>query len=215
MTQQADLIRDKRRAFAAPGGFHDRLIRFLGKALPAAIGLVAAVMIISPLSPRGDISFLLDRNKVETTAERMKVDNATYRGSDSRGRAFSLTAGSAVQKTSDAPIVQLEKLAAKMQLTEGPADLWAPQGFYNFRTEKVTVAGPVNFRAADGYQMITRNVAIDLNTQRAEGSGGVTGSVPTGTFKAQRISADLDDRTIVLEGNARLRMTPGKLRIPQ
>ncbi|HKX77757.1 MAG TPA: LPS export ABC transporter periplasmic protein LptC [Novosphingobium sp.] len=215
MTQQADQIRDQRRAFATPGGFHDRLIGFLGKALPAAIGLVAAVMIISPLSPRGDISFLLDRNKVETTAERMKVDNATYRGSDSRGRAFSLTAGSAVQTTVRQPIVQMEKLAAKMQLSEGPADLWAPEGFYNFRTEKVAVAGPVNFRAADGYRMVTRNVAIDLKSQRAVGSGGVAGAVPTGTFRARSISADLEDRTIVLEGNARLRMTPGKLRIPQ
>jgi hypothetical protein len=54
MTVQADLIRDKRRHFATPGGFHDKLISFLAKALPAAIGLVAAVMILSPLSPRGE-----------------------------------------------------------------------------------------------------------------------------------------------------------------
>ena len=47
MTVQADQIRDKRRHFAAPGGSHDRLIGFLAKALPAAIGLVAAVMILS------------------------------------------------------------------------------------------------------------------------------------------------------------------------
>ena len=69
MTAQADLIRDKRRHFAAPGGAHDRLIGFLAKALPAAIGVVAAVMILSPLSQRGEISFILDRNKVAITGD--------------------------------------------------------------------------------------------------------------------------------------------------
>jgi lipopolysaccharide export system protein LptC len=215
MTAQADLIRDKRRAFAAPGGFHDRLISFLAKALPAAIGLVAAVMILSPLSPRGEISFLLDRKKVAVTAERIKVDEAAYRGRDNRGRPFLVTAGNAVQASSDVPIVEMYDLSARMDLQDGPARIWADEGKYNFDREEVAVEGPVNFEAADGYRMTTRNVEINLGTRRAVGSGGVEGAVPTGTFRADRIVADLDSRAVVLDGNARLRMTPGKLRLPQ
>ena len=67
MSLQGAQIRNRRRLLAAPGGSHDRMVAFLGKALPTAIGLVAAVMIIVPLSPRGEISFLLDRNKVAVT----------------------------------------------------------------------------------------------------------------------------------------------------
>jgi lipopolysaccharide export system protein LptC len=66
MTQAADLQRNQRRRWAAPGGAHDRLIRALMVVLPAGIGMVAAIMILAPLSPRGEISFLLDRNKVDT-----------------------------------------------------------------------------------------------------------------------------------------------------
>jgi len=215
MTAQADLIRDRRRIFATPGGFHDRLISFLAKALPAAIGLIAAVMILSPLSPRGEISFLLDRNKVAITNERIKVDEAAYRGRDAQGRSFVVTAGSAVQASAKEPVVIMDNLEAKMILKEGPAQLSAQEGKYNFDTEKIQVDGPVNFKAADGYRMVTSNVEIDLDTQRATGTGGVEGSVPTGTFQADRISADLNDRTVTLEGKARLRMTPGKLRMPQ
>ncbi len=215
MTAQADLIRDKRRHFATPGGFHDKLISFLAKALPAAIGLVAAVMILSPLSPRGEIGFLLDRNEVAVTDQRIKVDEAAYRGRDAQGRTFVVTAGSAVQASSDTPVVEMDDLVAKMQLKEGPAQLSAEQGFYNFDIEQITVAGPVNFTAVDGYSMVTNNVRIDLDTRTAVGSGGVEGSVPTGTFRADRIIADLDERNVTLEGNARLRMTPGKLRMPQ
>lgn len=215
MTVQADLIGDRRRAFATPGGFHDRLISFLTKALPAAIGLVAAVMILSPLSSRGEISFLLDRNKVAITDQRIKVDEAAYRGRDAEGRSFVVTAGSAVQASSKAPVVEMVKLVARMDLREGPAELWAREGDYNFDTEKITVDGQVNFKAADGYQMVTENVEIDLHTRKAVGSGSVEGEVPTGTFRADRIIADLDARIVTLEGSARLRMTPGKLRLPE
>jgi lipopolysaccharide export system protein LptC len=215
MTAQADLIRDKRQHFAAPGGFHDRLVGFLAKALPAAIGVVAAVMILTPLSPRGEISFLLDRNKVAVTPERVHVDKAMYRGEDNHGRDFVLTAGSAIQPSPNSPILLLDDLLARIQLKDGPAVLKAPDGRYNFNTSVVSVPGPVNFAAADGYRMVTHNVGIDLKTRHIQGSGGVSGTVPAGTFSAERISGDLGARTVTLEGNARLRMTPGKMRMPQ
>ncbi|WP_404479402.1 LPS export ABC transporter periplasmic protein LptC [Novosphingobium sp. BL-52-GroH] len=215
MSVEAVQIRNRRRHFAAPGGSHDRLVGFLAKALPAAIGVVAAVMILVPLSPRGEISFLLDRNKVAITTERLKVDDAAYRGKDNKNRAFVVTAGTAVQKAATTPVVQMQKLKALMSLNDGPAQIVAPNGAYNYDTEQIAVSGPVNFAAPDGYKMTTRNVAIDVRNQRAVGSGGVDGTVPTGTFRADSMNADLENRTVTLEGNARLRMTPGKLRIPQ
>lgn len=215
MTAQADIIRNRRQHFAAPGGFHDRLVSFLAKALPACIGLVAAVMILVPLSPRGEISFLLDRNKVAVTPERIHVEKAMYRGQDNQGRPFQLTAGNAIQPSPVQPILMMQNLIASMQLKDGPAELRAPGGKYNFETGRVAVPGPVNFSAADGYSMVTQNVDIDLKTRQLMGSGGVSGTVPAGTFTADRISADLGERTVAIEGNARLRMTPGKMRMPQ
>src|SRR5690349_684352 len=118
MTAQADLIRDKRRHFAAPGGFHDRLIRMLRKVLPAAIGVIAAVMILAPFTQHGEISFLLDRNRVAVTGERIAVDKAMYRGQDNQGRPFSLTAGSAVQASPAIPIVEMKNLVGNIQLED-------------------------------------------------------------------------------------------------
>jgi len=215
MTAQADINRTKRQHFAAPGGFHDKLVRVLGKVLPAGIGLVAAVMVLVPLGPRGEISFLLDRNKVAVTPERIHVDEAMYRGADNQGRPFQLTAGQAVQPSPASPILELTDLVAKIQLTDGPAQLAAPGGAYNFDTSQVAVPGPVNFTAADGYSMITQNVAIDLKTRRIAGAGGVSGTVPAGTFTADRIIGDLGERTVTLDGRARLRMTPGQMRMPR
>lgn len=63
-TQEAEQLRSRRQHFAAPGGSHDRLVRLLARVLPMGVGVLAALMVITPLSPRGEVSFLLDRNKV-------------------------------------------------------------------------------------------------------------------------------------------------------
>jgi lipopolysaccharide export system protein LptC len=214
MTQAADLMRSRRRAYAAPGGFHDAMVRMLATTLPALIGVVAAVMILAPLSPRGEISFLLDRNKVAIAPERIRVANATYRGRDSEGRGFSVNAGSAVQVSASDPVVQMDNLAATLSMTEGPAHLTAPSGAYDFDHDMMQVGGPVIFTAADGYRLSASGVSIDLKNRRVSGSGGIVGEVPSGTFSANGIRADLVERSVSLEGNARLRMVPGRMRMP-
>lgn len=215
MSVRAIQIRDRRQHFAAPGGSHDRLVAFLAKALPAGIGVVAAVMILVPLSPRGEISFLLDRNKVAVTSERIRVSDAAYRGQDNHGRDFVVTAGTAVQKSAEIPIVEMLDLSARLNLNDGPAEVRAPRGAYNYKDEKIDVTGDVRFTAPDGYRMSTSNVLLDVKQKVAVGSGGVEGTVPTGTFRADSMKADFENRVVTLQGNARLHMTPGKMRIPQ
>ena len=214
MSRQADQIRDRRRHFALPGSSLDRTVKVLAVALPALVGAVAAAMLIAPLGERGEVSFLLDRNKVDTAADRLRVDDAMYRGRDNQGRPFSLTAGEAVQRSAAVPIVELADLTARMQLTEGPAVLLAPAGRYNIEDQLVAVDGVVRFATSDGYRMTVRNVSIDLPRRTVLGAGGVEGAIPAGTFSADSIRADLDGRVLTLAGNARLRMVPGRLRMP-
>jgi lipopolysaccharide export system protein LptC len=214
MSQQADQIRDRRRAFAAPGSPLDKTVKLLAVALPALVGAVAATMLIAPLSPRGEISFLLDRNKVATAEDRLRVDEAMYRGSDNQGRPFSLTAGSAVQRSAAVPRVELTDLTARMRLTGGPAVLLAPAGRYDIERQLVAVDGVVRFATSDGYRMTVSNVSIDLPNRVVFGTGGVEGAIPAGTFSADTIRADLEARVLTLAGNARLRMVPGQLRMP-
>lgn len=213
-TAGARALRSRRQHFAAPGGTHDRLVRFLARALPMAVGVIAALMIITPLSPRGEVSFLLDRNKVALIDERLSVDNAMYRGRDNQGRPFSLLAGEAVQRSSAEGLVRMQDLVAQLLLAEGPARLSANGGVYDIDRETVAVDGPVRLTASDGYSMVARGVSVDLRTRTMRGDEGVEGEVPAGTFSADTLRADLGARTVTLEGNARLTMIPGQLRMP-
>jgi lipopolysaccharide export system protein LptC len=213
-TSEARALRSRRQHFAAPGGSHDRLVRLLARVLPMGAGMIAALMVITPLSPRGEVSFLLDRNKVALIDERLSVDNAMYRGRDNQGRPFSLLAGEAVQRSGAEGLVRMRDLVAQLLLNDGPARLAADGGTYDINAETVAVDGTVRLTATDGYAMTASGVSVDLKSRTMRGRAGVKGEIPAGTFSANSLTVDLGARTITLEGNARFTMIPGQLRMP-
>lgn len=206
MSVQAEEQRSYRQHWALPGGSHDKLVGLLKNVLPMAVGVLAALLATAPFTVSNEVSFVLDKNKVEVAKERMRVTEALYRGEDSKGQPFSLRAGSAVQKTSQVPVVDLNDLSARILLGDGPAVLQARKGRYDMDTENVAVEGAVQFQAANGYRLTTRDVDIDLKERRLRSQGRVDGRMPIGTFTADHLEADLAGRTVTLNGRARLRI---------
>ncbi len=206
MSAQATAQRGARRIWATPGGSLDRMIRPLKKLLPILVGLLAAYLLAAPFAHRSEVSFVLDKNKVAMAGERLKVVEALYRGEDAHGRPFSLRAGSALQRSSHDPVVQLNELEARLQMANGGAVVNARRGTYNMDKETVAIDGPIQFQSANGYRLTTRDVDIQLEQRRLRSRGNVDGRLPAGTFRADSLSADLEARTVTLEGNARLRM---------
>ena len=208
----AERERRVKRGRAAPGGPRDWLMRGLKILLPLGVGALLAYLLLSPLSEKKEVSFLLDKNKVEAARERLKVQRAEYRGLDNRGRPFTVEAQQAVQATSDVPVVDINGMAARIQLDEGPAKLEAERGRYDMDKQQVDVLGPILFTAADGYRLETRDVTIDLSKQTLASGGGVEGRMPLGRFTARGMQVDLPQRRVVLTGGVRLRIEQGALR---
>ena len=212
MSELAERERVQKRGWAAPGASHDRVIRVLKLALPALIGVVLAFLAFSPLEDKQEISFLLDKNKVDTAEERLKVTAAQYRGQDNDGRPFVLSARSALQATSADPVVEIRDMSARILLDDGPAQLRAGRARYNMESDQVDVLGPILLSAAGGYTMRTHDVNVDLRARTLSSRGAVEGRMPLGRFSADRLHANLPDRTVVLTGRARLHIDQGGLR---
>jgi lipopolysaccharide export system protein LptC len=212
MSERAEFDRSLRQVWATTGSSHDRVVRILRFGLPMVVGVVAAVLIFSPFAQRTEVSFLLSKGSVEVAKERMRVTRAEYRGQDSKNQPFALIAGSAVQKSSAEPVVEMYDLSGAIRLDDGPATIVAAQGSYHMDTERVTVPGTLTVKSADGYSLIARNVNFDLKQRALTGTGGVDGVLDLGRFSANEIFADLDKRIVRLQGNARLRINQGVIR---
>ena len=198
-----------RERWALPGSRHDTVVRWLRRLLPIGIGVLAAFLTMTPITTGRNISFVLAKDRVDVASERMRATEARYRGQDARGQAFELNAGSAVQATSRDPVVKLADLSATLQMADGPAAIVAPQGRYSMTTERVMIDGPVLLTAPDDYRVETRDVTIDLNTRQVASAAPVDGRLAIGTFKADRLNADLTARTVTLTGRARLHIDRG------
>ena len=122
MSEAATREREFRQHWAVPGSNHDRLIRFAKVALPSAVGVLIAFLALAPLDKEGDVSFILDKTKVDNAPERMRVESARYVGQDNRGQKFEISAASAIQHRSDVPVVDINGMLARLSLAAGPGD---------------------------------------------------------------------------------------------
>jgi lipopolysaccharide export system protein LptC len=240
MSDAAVRQQDVRAHWAEPGSRHDLFVRLLKIGLPSLVGILLALLLLAPLSKRQEVSFILDKNEVDTAPERMRIESARYSGNDDKGQPFTIQAQRAVQPTSEQPIVEIRGMLARLGLASGPATIVADRGRYNLDQQKVTVIGPVRVNGPEGEQLLTRDVVVDLKKRTVVGGsgtgsgrrgdvaageltgdlrsqqlglgGGVSGRLKLGEFQAGRVHADLGTRTIVLDGGARLKIQQGAVR---
>ncbi|WP_298016839.1 LPS export ABC transporter periplasmic protein LptC [uncultured Parasphingopyxis sp.] len=212
MSEAARQQRNRRQAWAHPGGRHDKLVGLLNILLPCAVGVLAAFLAMAPLQQNSELNFLLSKDNVEIADERLRVEAARYSGADDRGRLFELRAQSAVQRSSDTPVVEMENLTARIDLDDGPAVIVARDGRYDMDEQTVAVEGPVLMRASDGYRLETSDVDVDLGAREMRSTGAVTGRIPLGRFQANGMRVNIEDRSVVLNGRARLRIEQGGVR---
>ena len=204
--------RSGKNRWAVPGSVHDRLIRFAKIALPSAVGALIAILALAPLGKHSDVSFILDKKKVQNAQEAMRVEAARYTGTDDKGQQFIMTANRAIQRSSDNPLVDISGMFARLNLQQGPMLIAANQGRYNLDTQQVAIAGPVKVAGADGFKLDTRDVNVDLKQRQLASQGPASGAMRLGEFRANRIRADLGDHKVVLDGGARLKIVQGAVR---
>jgi lipopolysaccharide export system protein LptC len=212
MSEAATRERAFRQLWAVPGSRHDQLVRFAKVALPSAVGALIAILAFAPLEKEGDASFILDKKKVDNAPERMRVEAARYVGEDNRGQKFSIEAASAIQRSSEVPIVDISGMLARLALAQGPVMIGANFARYDLDTQKIAIHGPVRVVGPDEYRLETHDVLVDLKERRLTSSGPVAGRMRLGNFRAGNLSADLDERKVVLSGGTRLKIVQGAVR---
>jgi lipopolysaccharide export system protein LptC len=212
MADAAIREREARQRWAVPGSTHDWLVRWTKILLPMAVGVLVAVLALAPLDRKGDVSFILDKKKVQSAQERMRVESARYVGNDNKGERFVIHAENAIQHSSEVPIVDINGVRAQLELPQGPLVLVADQARYNLDEKEIAIDGPVRVAGGDGYRLSTSNVTVDLDTRQMQSAGPVSGQMRLGQFEAARMKADLGTRTVVLDGGARLKIVQGAVR---
>jgi lipopolysaccharide export system protein LptC len=212
LSEAAHRKQEIKRHWAEPGSRHDAVVRATKYGLPVIIVVLVLALAIAPFEKRGDVSFILDKNKVDEAKERMRVEQARYVGEDNKGQKFEVVADRAVQQSSNVPVVMIEGMRARLSLSRGPLAIAALKGRYDLEQEEMLIDGPVSVAGPDGYRLATRDVRVDLDKRTMQSRGPVNGAMELGQFSAGSLSADLDERTVRLNGGVRLKIKQGAVR---
>lgn len=196
--RRADFERWRRRS---------RLIRALRLVLPSIIVLIflglAASVAWSTLNAQ-------PRTGAAAGDEPIRLMNPRFVGRDEKGRAFVLTAESAIRDRLDYQRVVLDKPALVLD-ENGPDQLRlnAADGVFHEESNKLELTGGVHMEDPDS-SFDTAAALFDTKTGEVVGSGPIQGSGGLGEIQAQSYGVYGKGETMVFKGGVRTRIEPNK-----
>lgn len=187
-----------------PGGAWDRFVHIMRDALPvAAIAVLATIIGYPLLNPRA-LTFVLAKDRVSSSPERLLMEEPRYRGVDANGRPFELRATSALQQSSKTPLLALMNPSASLETAGGPMTVSGSMGSYDLNAQTVQAKGAVHFTAPGGYAVTASDIRADVSSQHVSGGNRIEGRGPLGRFRAERFELALKSDRLILSGSAKL-----------
>lgn len=172
--------------------------------LPAAALILLSTIALWPefdrAEDRGRLSF---RRSSSTQPDTMRVVEARYDGVDDQQRPYTVTAGVAAQRGTDADIVDLVKPRADISLGDGAWVLAeSDEGQFFRRANILDLAGHVTLFHDDGTMMLTEAAHVELRAGLAEGDKPVAAQGPFGTLTSEGFRLTDRGAVVVFTGRA-------------
>lgn len=182
-------------------------IRFLRLALPlAAAALVVAVFV----APRDGMDFGFSDLDFDFE-DGLRLESPRFSGADDAGRPFVVTAEWALPDKPDPERIELGPVRGEMRLEEDRAlTLSAEGGAILPKARRLSLAGAVTLRTADGWRLTAPAATADLEAETVVAEGPVSGDGPAGSLEAGAMEAarrDGRDYIFFREG-VRVRIDP-------
>ncbi|HYD44705.1 MAG TPA: LPS export ABC transporter periplasmic protein LptC [Phenylobacterium sp.] len=196
-----DLIR-RRRADLARWRRRSRVVRGLRLGLPALIGVLVAAL-------AGQVIWrsLADADAQAAANVPIRLVNPKFYGRDEEGRAFVLSAITAVRDENDYQRVMLDRPTVALDQDDrgGKANLSATTGVYREDDGLLELNGGV--RLNDGAsEIVTQQSTFNTKTGQIEGKGAIKGAGNLGQIEAQSYGIYDKGERMVFKGGVRGRI---------
>src|SRR5271170_2999000 len=144
--------RDGDRLFRAAAR-HSRFVRWMRRAIPAGIVLVAAVIIVATFfNPfRLIAAFPIDLGKVSLSGTKITMEAPRLGGFTSDSRPYELTARAAAQDLTRPEMLELKGIDAKVELKDGQhVQIKANNGLYDTKSEVLNLRDEILLSTTSG-----------------------------------------------------------------
>ena len=188
-------------------------VHFMKFILPLlALGTVAAVVAWPQLSKRR-LAIPLTFSDVETANAALVMNNPRYRGTDTDGLPYVVTADRAIQDPKDDKQVTLDRVQADITMVSGEWwSLTADTGLYNGNAQMLDLYGNINVYGDRGNEMHGHSAEINLETKVISSDDKVWGQAEFGTIHANGLRVYDRGRVIVFIHGVKTKVFPREQR---
>jgi lipopolysaccharide export system protein LptC len=186
---------------------HSWHVRWLRLSMPAGIAIaLLAVMIVDYLPPLGAIRLPGELGSLVVRGTKITMQQPKISGFTSDGRPYDFTALSAAQDITKPDFLELQKVHARIQLADSSvAEITAPRGTYDLKTEILTLNDDVAFVTSTGYAARLTIAVIDTRKGDLVSEKPVWVKLLNGFLNAKRL--DIVDNGDVLRFSGGVSMT--------
>lgn len=175
-----------------------RFVKFMKFILPTlAIGMLMLVFAWPQLSKRSPLPPIWTTS-VDSDNTALVMNNPRYRGSDSAGQPYVVTADRAVQDPKDDRQVTLDRVQADFSMADGQWwSLSADTGLYNGTAQLLDLYGNIAVFSDRGYEMHGHTAEVNMQTKVISSDDKVWGQMDMGTINANGLRVYDGGRVIV------------------
>jgi lipopolysaccharide export system protein LptC len=144
---------------------HTRRVRFLRRALPAAILLCVSIIVIGswldPLRLLGELP--IEFARLAISGSKLKIEAPKLSGYTIDGRAYSVTAESAAQDLARPGIIEMIGIEARFELVGGATvKLRAEKGTFDSKAEQLRLTEGIDLASTNGYGGKLSEAVVDM-----------------------------------------------------
>jgi lipopolysaccharide export system protein LptC len=191
---------------------HTRLIALLRLLVPAtAVLLSAGFVLMSYLDIRSLTEPQFDPDATAISGSTITMEQPRLTGYNNQRRPYELIATRAEQDITAPAKIDLNQLAARMQLEgDGWARLESNQGFFDNEAQTLRLNKDVNVTSNTGYHAVMNSADVDLEAGRVTSDEPVAVTFDAGQLNADRIEIRDGGDLIIFQGRVRMKIEPSK-----
>ena len=203
---QSDWIARRERAFRAAAR-HTYAVLFLRVVLPVlALVALSAYVIYADFSIKvGNLTATI--SGVQLQRDRLTMLNPLLEGASKEGGEYRVQADRAIQNVATPEIVGLENIVADVTQPSGDrAKLLADEGTFHTQRQRLELVGNIRVTTSAGERAFLKRAKINMKAQTIATKLPVIVEMPAGRATADAMTINLRRKTLVFNGNVRVRL---------
>jgi lipopolysaccharide export system protein LptC len=185
---------------------HSRMVRMLRVAVPAAVLLaMASIVLISVINPFRILApnnVPVDMSNLVVSGTKITMETPHLAGFSTDQRPYELWAKAAIQDLADPDHVELRTLRAKVQMEDkSTVTMDARTGFFDSKQQMLDLRKDIFLQSSTGYEARLSQAYVDINKGTVTSDEHVDVKLLNGTLTADRLRIINSGEIVRFEGN--------------